>query len=69
MSIEETIGKYVHLEQAGASWKGRCPFHQEKTPSFIVNPRSQTFYCFGCHEHGSVVDFVKLANARNLAPL
>ena len=46
------IGRYVELKQAGQSWKGLCPFHDEKTPSFNVNPGRQAYYCFGCQAKG-----------------
>jgi DNA primase len=46
--IVDLIGAYVPLKRAGRSYKGLCPFHQEKTPSFVVFPDSQNFHCFGC---------------------
>jgi len=52
------IGEHVQLKKAGASWKGLCPFHQEKTPSFQVNPPRHTFYCFGCQKKGDVFSFL-----------
>lgn len=52
------IGEYVRLEQRGANWWGLCPFHNEKTPSFSVNPDRKSYYCFGCHEGGGVINFV-----------
>ncbi|MGH3885253.1 MAG: DNA primase, partial [Pseudonocardiaceae bacterium] len=57
--IDEVVGEYVALRRAGAdSFKGLCPFHDEKSPSFNVRPGHGTFHCFGCGEGGSVVDFV-----------
>ncbi|MBN9738474.1 MULTISPECIES: DNA primase [unclassified Pseudonocardia] len=57
--VEEIVEEYVALRRAGAgSLKGLCPFHDEKTPSFNVRPSHGTFHCFGCGEHGSVIDFV-----------
>ncbi|MBC3193182.1 DNA primase [Pseudonocardia sp. C8] len=57
--IEEIVEEYVALRRAGAgSLKGLCPFHDEKTASFTVRPSHGTFHCFGCGEHGSVIDFV-----------
>ncbi len=53
--VEET----VRLRKAGTSHKGLCPFHQEKTPSFHVNPVRRSFYCFGCHKHGDAISFVR----------
>jgi DNA primase len=52
------VGDYVKLEKKGGRWWGRCPFHSEKTPSFTVDPDRKTYYCFGCHEGGSVINFV-----------
>lgn len=58
--IVELIGKYVPLKRAGSAWKGCCPFHAEKTPSFSVNPTRQTFKCFGCGVGGDAVKFVMM---------
>ncbi len=57
--IVEVIGHYVPLKRAGSTFKGLCPFHKEKTPSFNVNPRMQIFHCFGCGEGGDVFSFVE----------
>lgn len=57
-NIVQIIGEYVTLRRSGASYKGCCPFHSEKTPSFNVNPARGTYYCFGCHEHGNAIGFV-----------
>lgn len=56
--IVEVIGSYFPLKRAGSSYKALCPFHQEKTPSFHVNPQRQSFHCFGCGVGGSVFRFV-----------
>ncbi|HEU0207963.1 MAG TPA: DNA primase [Candidatus Udaeobacter sp.] len=56
--IVDIIGSYFPLKRAGANFKALCPFHQEKTPSFIVSPNRQTFHCFGCGAGGSVFRFV-----------
>jgi DNA primase len=56
--VVHTIGRYVQLRKSGANFKGLCPFHTEKTPSFVVNPARQSFYCFGCHEKGNVIGFL-----------
>ncbi|CAA9578093.1 MAG: DNA primase [uncultured Thermomicrobiales bacterium] len=55
--IVELVGGYVQLNRAGRSYKGLCPFHQEKTPSFIVFPDSQNFHCFGCGKGGDAFTF------------
>ena len=52
------VSEYVHLEKKGGRFWACCPFHQEKTGSFTVNPELKTYYCFGCHKGGSVLDFV-----------
>ncbi|HNM45892.1 MAG TPA: DNA primase [Candidatus Sumerlaeota bacterium] len=52
------VGNVVQLKKAGNSYKGRCPFHNEKTPSFNVVPAKGIFHCFGCGAGGSVIDFV-----------
>ena len=58
-NIVEVVQSYgVVLKQAGSRWKGCCPFHQEKTPSFMVNADSNTYHCFGCGEGGNVFKFV-----------
>lgn len=56
--IVEVIGGYISLKRAGIMWKALCPFHQERTPSFSVNPQRQIFKCFGCGAGGSVIRFV-----------
>lgn len=56
--IVDIISEYVHLKQAGKSFKGLCPFHGEKTPSFMVSPEKQLFHCFGCGEGGNVFNFL-----------
>jgi len=56
--IVEVIGEYMTIKRAGSAFKGLCPFHQEKTPSFTVNPQRQSFHCFGCGEGGDVISFL-----------
>ncbi len=56
--IVEVVGDFVNLSKAGSNYKGLCPFHNEKTPSFMVSPAKQIFKCFGCGESGSPVSFV-----------
>ena len=56
--IIEIIGEVVRLKKAGASYKGLCPFHAEKTTSFTVNPQRRYFRCYGCSEGGDVLHFL-----------
>ena len=56
--IVDIISGYVHLKPAGKGFKGLCPFHGEKTPSFMVSPEKQLFHCFGCGEGGNVFNFL-----------
>ena len=57
--IDNLIGGYVSLKRAGDTYKGLCPFHSEKSPSFTVYPRTASFYCFGCGIGGDAVTFIK----------
>jgi DNA primase len=52
------ISRYVSLRKAGASYKGKCPFHKDDTPSFVVNPEKGLWHCFGCGEGGDIVSFM-----------
>ena len=56
--VEIVLGYVPNLKQVGTRWKACCPFHQEKTPSFIVNPDSNTYHCFGCGAGGDVFKFI-----------
>ncbi len=58
VDIVELIGQTVRLKRAGRTYKGLCPFHQEKSPSFTVDPAKQFFKCYGCNVGGNVIDFV-----------
>jgi DNA primase len=59
VAIEELIGHYIPLRRTGQNYLiGRCPFHQDRNPSFVVYPQTQSFYCFGCREHGDVLSFL-----------
>jgi len=57
-SIVELISEYVRLKKTGVNYKGLCPFHQEKTPSFVVNENKKIFHCFGCHASGDIFTFL-----------
>src|SRR5215467_3060316 len=59
--IVAVIGDVVPLKKTGATWKGLCPFHQERTPSFNVNRDKGFFKCFGCGAGGDVVKFIELS--------
>ena len=56
--IVDVIGSAIELKRAGSAFKALCPFHKEKTPSFMVNPERQTFHCFGCGKGGDVFRFI-----------
>ena len=58
LDIVEVIGQHVRLEKSGQRYKGLCPFHQEKTPSFNVDPERGFYHCFGCGEGGDLFSFV-----------
>jgi DNA primase len=62
--IVQVIGEYVSLRRSGVNYKGLCPFHGEKTPSFNVNSAKQIFHCFGCGKSGDVIRFVMEHDAK-----
>lgn len=62
--IVDVVSGYVLLKKAGTSYKGKCPFHTEKTPSFSVSPEKQIYHCFGCGAGGNVISFIM--NIENL---
>lgn len=59
LSIEDIVSQYVQLKKAGVNYKGLCPWHQEKTPSFMVSPEKQIAYCFSCHKGGDLFTFIQ----------
>jgi len=58
VNLVHYIGQFVNLKQAGKDYKGLCPFHQEKTPSFVVSPKKQIYHCFGCGRGGNLFSFI-----------
>mgnify|MGYP006279156361 CR=1 FL=1 len=63
--IVDIISQYIDLKRTGSNYKGLCPFHNEKTPSFVVSPDKQIFHCFGCGEGGDIISF--LMKYRNIS--
>ena len=59
LGIADVVGSYLKLDRAGSSLKGKCPFHNEKTPSFFVSPARGSYYCFGCQAKGDIFTFVQ----------
>ncbi len=59
LSINDVVGSYIKVERAGANFKARCPFHNEKTPSFFISPERGSYYCFGCGAKGDIFSFVQ----------
>jgi DNA primase len=59
INILDVISRYTTLKKQGSYYKGLCPFHSEKTPSFTVSPHKEIFYCFACQEGGDVINFIQ----------
>jgi DNA primase len=59
LNIIDVIGSYIKVEKSGINFKAKCPFHNEKTPSFYISPERRSFYCFGCGAKGDVFSFVE----------
>jgi DNA primase len=58
VTIDNLIGRYIQLRPRGQNLAGRCPFHEDRTPSFLVYPWTGTFHCFGCNAHGDAITFL-----------
>jgi DNA primase len=67
IDLVELVSQRTDLRQRGSRWVGLCPFHEERTPSFTVDPREKLYYCFGCHKGGDPITFVRESQALDFA--
>ncbi len=59
LSIVDIVSSYIKVEKSGSQYKARCPFHNERTPSFYISPERKSYHCFGCSAHGDIFTFVE----------
>ncbi|MFA5839014.1 MAG: CHC2 zinc finger domain-containing protein, partial [Candidatus Paceibacterota bacterium] len=59
LSIVDVVSSYLTIIKAGKNYKAKCPFHNEKTPSFFISPERGSYYCFGCNAKGDIFSFVE----------